>query len=87
MLLIEYMRREGLGDAEFAAAFNAGLPADRRRGARAVRKWKYGERRPDPDGIIRIEAITGGAVVLRDWASDALDRSKTSPHVEKRNRA
>lgn len=33
----------------------------------AVRKWRYGERRPDADTMLRIEVITEGQVTLRDW--------------------
>lgn len=69
MRLLDYMQQEGLSDAAFAERFNAALPADRHCSLFAVKKWKYGERRPDPDGIIRIEDMTAGAVALRDWAS------------------
>lgn len=67
MRLIEYMEREGLDDRTFAARFNANMPKRMRCGVHAVKKWKYGERRPDPDGILRIEVITSGEVTLRDW--------------------
>lgn len=71
MRLIEYMRQEGLSDAAFAARFNDAMPKRQRCGEHAVKKWKYGERRPDADGILRIETITAGAVTLRDWSSNA----------------
>lgn len=34
----------------------------------AVRKYRYGERRPDADTMLRIEQVTEGQVTLRDWA-------------------
>lgn len=34
--------------------------------AHAVKKWKYGERQPPGDKIIRIEDVTRGDVTLRD---------------------
>lgn len=81
MKLLEYMREEKLGDAELADKINATLPSDMHCTAFAVRKWKYGERRPDADRMIRIEEITGGKVGLRDWASDTLasDAAALSP--------
>jgi hypothetical protein len=70
MHLLDYMRDHGLDDEAFAALYNKHLPAEQHCSAFAVKKWKYRERRPDADGIIRIENITKGAVALRDWASD-----------------
>jgi DNA-binding transcriptional regulator YdaS (Cro superfamily) len=61
MKLLDYMRQEGVDDAAMAAAI--GDCSDH-----AVRKWKYGERRPDADRMLRIQEITSGKVTLRDWA-------------------
>lgn len=53
------MRREGIDDETFA-----GLVGDCT--AHAVKKWKYGERQPPADRVIRIEEVTNGQVLLRD---------------------
>lgn len=53
------MRREGIDDEAFAR-----LVGDCT--AHAVKKWKYGERQPPADRVIRIEEVTNGSVLLRD---------------------
>ena len=62
MKLLDYMRVEDLDDEAMAGRIGGCS-------AHAVKKWKYGERSPDPDRIIRIEEVTGGKVGLRDWSS------------------
>jgi DNA-binding transcriptional regulator YdaS (Cro superfamily) len=61
MKLLDYMRAENLDDQAMAGRIGGCS-------AHAVKKWKYGERSPDPDRIIRIEEVTGGKVSLRDWS-------------------
>jgi hypothetical protein len=75
MRLIDYMRAEQLDDVQFAELYNDGLPKHRRCTEYAVKKWKYGERTPGADTIIRIETITHSNVRLRDWASDRAEVS------------
>lgn len=69
MKLLDWMRREGVSDVEMATRINEGVvePCT----GYAVKKWKYGERQPQGDKIIRIEEVTGGEVTLRDLASTA----------------
>ncbi len=62
MKLLDYMRAENLGDEAMACRIGGCS-------AHAVRKWKYGERSPGADRIIRIEEVTGGKVGLHDWSS------------------
>jgi hypothetical protein len=81
MKLLEYMREEKLDDAVFAERINEGLPSAMHCTAYAVKKWKYGERRPDADRMIRIEEISGGKVSLRDWASDAVAAEEAAPSI------
>lgn len=59
------MNRHGLDDAAMAAEIG-------NCGAYAVRKWKYGERRPRPHTILRIQEITKGAVTLQDFLPPSL---------------
>jgi DNA-binding transcriptional regulator YdaS (Cro superfamily) len=65
MKLLDYMRRQELDDETLARRIGDCT-------AHAVKKWKYGERRPDADRILKIQKITGGHVTLRDWASEAV---------------
>ena len=60
MRLLEYLQEAQIGDETFAALVG-GVSRH------AVKKWKYGERKPEADRIIRIEDITEGKVTLRDW--------------------
>lgn len=62
MKLIDYMRREGLDDEAMARQIG-------RCTGHAVKKWKYGERVPDANRILRIEEITNRRVRLKDWRS------------------
>lgn len=60
MTLLEFMRREGIDDAEMA----------RRVGdcsAGAIRKWKYGERVPRPKFMNRIREVSGGQISPADF--------------------
>lgn len=59
MKLLDYMRQEGIDDDAFAK-----LVGDCT--GYAVKKWKYGERQPPADKVIRIEEVTNGNVLLRD---------------------
>ena len=34
----------------------------------AIRKWVYGQRRPDLEMMLKIEACTEGEVTVADWA-------------------
>lgn len=63
------MRDENLDDEAMAARLNDGQPEEAQCSASAVKKWKYRERTPDPDRIIRIREVTGGRVDLGDWAT------------------
>lgn len=69
MKLLDWMRREGLDDDAVAEKINAGLPADEHITAAAVKKWKYGEREPPINKIVRVEEISNREVMLRDFAS------------------
>lgn len=62
MKLIDYMRREKLDDQAMADRLGDCS-------AFAVKKWKYGERSPDADRILKIQKATYGRVKLRDWVS------------------
>lgn len=62
MKLIDYMRREGIDDDAMAKQIGQCT-------GHAVKKWKYGERVPDANRILRIERITNRKVRLRDWGS------------------
>ena len=70
MQLLDYMIREKLDDAAFAALIG-GI------GPHGVKKWKYREREPDASQMTRIAQVTGGAVQLSDWA-EPKRRKKTS---------
>lgn len=59
MKLLEWMRRKAIDDETFAERVGGCT-------SHAVKKWKYGERQPPADKIIRIEEVTGGKVTLRD---------------------
>jgi len=62
MRLIDWMRREGITDHEFARLIGRCTP-------HAVKKWKYRERMPPPQRIAEIERVTRGAVRLSDWVA------------------
>lgn len=66
MKLLDWMRREGVDDDGMASRVNDGLSLDDHITVSAVKKWKYGERQPPADKIVRIEEVTGGEVTLRD---------------------
>ena len=63
MHLSDYLNLANLDDAVFASMVG-GVSKH------AVKKWRYRERVPEADRIIRIEEITGGKVTLRDWRSE-----------------
>lgn len=60
MTLLDYMRSLGLDD-EAMATLVGGCTAS------AVKKWKYRERAPRLPELVRIEAVTGGAVKPCDF--------------------
>ena len=60
MRLITYMKERGLDDEGFASLIGS-------TSARAVKKWKYGETVPRLPELVRIEAVTGGAVKPSDF--------------------
>ena len=60
MRLLDYLNETSIDDEAFATLVG-GVSKH------AVKKWKYGERRPEADRIIRIEDLTMGRVSLRDW--------------------
>lgn len=62
MKLIDWMRREKVDDAAMAERIGDCTE-------HAVKKWKYGERSPDPNRIARIEHVTGGEVSFPDWVT------------------
>jgi transcriptional regulator with XRE-family HTH domain len=60
MKLAEFMRRKGLSDQDMSALIGAVSES-------AVRKWKYGERTPRSEVLIRIREATGGEVSADDF--------------------
>lgn len=54
-----YLRTAGLDDDAFASMVQSSIGA--------VRKWRYGERTPRPQQMIRIKQATGGAVTADDF--------------------
>lgn len=64
MKLLDYLKTRQISDEDFAALLG------RKISARAVRKWKYGERTPRLPELIRIEELTSGAVAPGDFLSD-----------------
>lgn len=64
MKLLDWMRREGIDDEGFAKLIGDCT-------ASAVKKWKYGERQPPADRVLRIEEITNREVTLRDLVDPA----------------
>lgn len=75
MKLLDYMKRQGLDDAAFAASLGADVTA------RAVKKWKYGETTPRLPEIVRISDVTNGAVTPNDFLSPPAERH-THSHGE-----
>ncbi len=62
MSLASYMRLRGLDDAALAEIVGVSTSA--------VRKWKYGERKPRGERLRRLIAVTDGAVRVRDFFED-----------------
>lgn len=60
MTLLDFMRTEGLDDAEMARRVGECSPG-------AIRKWKYGERIPRAKFIDRIREVSGGRVNPADF--------------------
>lgn len=60
MRLSDYLSELNIDDASFAATVG-GVSKH------AVKKWRYRERIPEAERIMRIEEVTGGRVTLRDW--------------------
>jgi DNA-binding transcriptional regulator YdaS (Cro superfamily) len=60
MKLAEYMKSIGLGDLAMAEKIGGCSEF-------AVKKWKYGERTPRPEQMVRIRAATGGQVSADDF--------------------
>lgn len=71
MTLSEYMRNAGIDDDALAAKLGCS--------AGAVRKWKYGERTPRPDQMVRIREVTGGAVTADDFLPPFPDPDHAEP--------
>lgn len=64
MRLLDFMRDRALTDDAMAARIGDCS-------GHAVKKWKYGEREPDASTMLRITAVTKGAVTVADWAAQA----------------
>jgi hypothetical protein len=61
MTLAEYMKRASLDDATMAAKLG-------NCSAHAVKKWRYLERVPRLEQMLRIKEVTRGAVKLEDFS-------------------
>ena len=61
MKLLDYMRDRNIDDEAMAEIIGDCS-------SYAVKKWKYGERSPNANRIIRIEEVTNGLVGLHDWS-------------------
>ena len=59
MRLSEYLSREGMGEAAFAARIGMS--------AKAVQHWIQGDRTPRPEQMQKILTSTGGAVTPNDF--------------------
>lgn len=60
MLLSDYMKQNDLDDASMAALVGECSPS-------AIKKWKYGERTPRPEQMVRIIEATRGKVDANDF--------------------
>jgi len=60
MKLIDWMRDHRMNDSALAELLG-------NCSQHAVKKWKYGERKPPVEVIVRIEEITRKKVTLRDF--------------------
>lgn len=60
MTLAEYMKANGLDDEAMAAQIGDCSPS-------AVKKWRYRERQPRADTMVRIQEISAGQVAITDW--------------------
>lgn len=61
-----YLRGAGLDDEAFATMVDASTGA--------VRKWRYGERVPRPQQMVRIKQATAGAVTADDFMPAELEQ-------------
>jgi len=59
MKFADYMKTHGLEDEEMAELIGCSVFA--------IRKWKYRERTPRPEQMLRIKAATGGMVSADDF--------------------
>ena len=59
MELRRYLKENGITNHQFAVLVDASPDA--------VRKWRYGERVPRPEHLVRIREATGGAVTPNDF--------------------
>jgi transcriptional regulator with XRE-family HTH domain len=60
MTLKQYLTDNGISLTQFG--YNVGVSEH------AVRKWIYGQRRPDLEMMLKIEESTSGNVAVADWA-------------------
>lgn len=74
MKLLDWLRRENITDEAFAERVGDCT-------AHAVKKWKYGERLPPGDKIVRIEDVTGRQVTLRDLIAAPIDAAAPEQRV------
>lgn len=63
MTLREYLKSNGISDADFAATMGGCVTE------RAVRKWRYGETMPRLPEAVRIEVVTDGKVKPDDFVT------------------
>lgn len=78
MQLIDWMRANMLDDEAMTALVNEGVPPAEHCTVHAVKKWKYRERMPPADKIVRIEDITKKRVTLRDWTAPLRETARAS---------
>lgn len=62
MTLKQYLADTGLSLTEFGQSLGVT--------EHAVRKWVYGQRRPDLEMMLKIEAATESAVAVSDWVRE-----------------
>ena len=61
MKLLTYMKQHNISDGDMASMVGDRVTI------RAVRKWKYGETVPRLPELLRLEEVTGGAVIPKDF--------------------
>ncbi|MGY2051710.1 hypothetical protein [Methylobacterium sp. JK268] len=68
MKLDSWMRANGCSSRELAEAMVAHLPEGERCSAKAVEKWRYGQRTPRKSKMQAIVRVTAGEVTANDFA-------------------